>query len=114
EAIAAVVAPHSASIADAQAIGALGRRIEEDSRVLAVTGATVVIAIGEFKDRHAIGGKQSSRWMDLDLVHGHALAVELRRGIEETQPLAARLVELAVIVGVLRKLVDAHEFAVDV
>src|SRR5437763_9596181 len=48
-------AAQAAGVADADAVFAVGWRVEDDARVAAVAGAAVVVAIEEREHREAVG-----------------------------------------------------------
>src|SRR5688500_8138760 len=83
EAIGEQLAALPAGVADPHLVFAVGGWIEEHARVLAVTGAAVVVAIRKIEDGHAVGRERRSRRMERHFVHGRSERVLDRRRIEE-------------------------------
>src|SRR5207244_2084364 len=113
QAIGIVGASLAARVAQAHEVVAVGRGIEEKTRVLAEPGTAVVIAVIQIDHRKAVGRKGRSGRMNGDLVHGGAEVDVRRRRVEIAAALAGETPELAVVVGILGQLANANELVAD-
>ncbi len=102
-----------ARIADAHLIISVGRSVKDEARILAEAGAAVVVAVVERDDGQAVRRELRARRMERHFIHHFAQRVVGRRRAEVAETLTITGEELAVVVGVFRQLVDAHQLLAD-
>src|SRR5262249_44794923 len=103
----------SAGISHAHLVFTVARWVEEQLRILAEAGATVVVLVVDRYDRQTIGWKRGPRWMDGDLVHRRSVAVVRRRCAEVAQSLPGDAEKLTIVVRIARQCLDAQHFVAD-
>ena len=111
--VAEPVAPLPAHVLDADDVCAVGGRIERQAGVLREAGAAVVVAVVQRHGGDPAGGEGRPGGMDLDLVDRLAHRMVLGRRLQQADPLALRVPEDAVVVGVARQVLDADQLAAD-
>src|SRR5581483_706052 len=91
----------------------VGGWVEDQTRILAESAATVVIAIIESDNGKSVGWELCPRRMDRHFVHRLAHRMKRRRGAEVAAPPAAQTPELAIVIGVFRQFPDADQLVAE-
>src|SRR5438309_2354925 len=93
ESIEEIVASQVAHIPNADDVASVSRNVEQDLRIAAQTGTTVVALVIEVDDRHAVRWKCCSRRMDFDFVRETVDGMRLGGRAQISQPQASLVEE---------------------